>query len=122
MTLIMENYSDQSKENQFKDWFCQQFNVDKDGKFKHQNVEFSFNKNLTWIMITSQHDDEMEVIFVDNDFCYIDEPYILLKLPSKRIVSMKSKSDQSKLDSMMAILDIMKTCEQYLLEYYIGNE
>ena len=118
----MENYSDQSKENQFKDWFCQQFNVDKDVKFKHQNVEFSFNKNLTWIMITSQHDDEMEVIFVDNDFCYIDEPYILLKLPSKRIISMKSKSDQSKLDSMMAILDVMKTCEQYLLEYHIGNE
>lgn len=35
----MENYSNQSKENQFKDWFCQQFNVDKDGKFKHQDVE-----------------------------------------------------------------------------------
>ena len=105
----MENYSDQSKENQFKQWFCQQFNVDKDGKFKHQNIQLSFNKNKSWITITSQYGDEMEVIFVDNDFCYIDEPYILLSLPCKRIITMKSK-----LDSMMAILDVMKACEQYL--------
>lgn len=118
----MENYSDQSKENQFKDWFYQQFNVDKDGKFIHQNVQLSFNKNKSWITITSQYGDEMEVVFVDNDFCYIDEPYILLSLPSKRIITMKSKSDQSKLDSMMAILDVMKACEQYLAEHHIGNE
>ena len=40
----MENYSDQSKENQFKQWFFQQFNVEKNGKFIHQNVQLSFNK------------------------------------------------------------------------------
>lgn len=118
----MENYSDQSKENQFKEWFEQKFLVDEQGNFIHQNVQLSFNKNKSWIIITSQYGDEIEVIFVDNDFCYINKPYILLTLPSKRIISMKSKSDQSKLDSMMAILDVMKTCEQYLLEYHIGNE
>ena len=118
----MENYSNQSKENQFKQWFFQQFNVEKNGKFIHQNVQLSFNKNKSWITITSQYGDEMEVVFVDNDFCYIDEPYILLSLPSKRIITMKSKSDQSKLDSMMAILDVMKACEQYLAEHHICNE
>lgn len=110
----MENYSDQSKENQFKQWFCQKFNVDEQGNFTHQNIQLSFNKNKSWITITSQYGDEMEVIFVDNDFCYIDKPYILLTLPSKRIITMKSTIDKSKLDSMMAILDVMKACEQYL--------
>ena len=74
-----------------------------------------FNKNKNWITITNQHADMMEVVFVDNDWSYIDEPYILLNLPSKRIVPIKSEFDQSKLDSMMAILDVLKMYEQYLV-------
>lgn len=114
----MENYSNQSKENQFKDWFCQQFNVDKDGKFKHQDVEFSFNKNKSFITINSTYNDIMEVILVDNDFCYIEQPYVLLSLPSKRLITMKDKYDQSKLDSMMVMFNVMKMCEQYLKDSF----
>lgn len=114
----MANYSDQSKENQFKQWFEKQFNVDEKGQFIHQNIQFSFNKNKSFITINSTYNDIMEVILVDNDFCYIEQPYVLLSLPSKRLITMKDKLDKSKLDSMMAMLDVMKTCEQYLKDSF----
>lgn len=116
--LIMENYSDQSKENQFKDWFEKKFDVDEKGQFIHQNIQFSFNKNNSFITINSLYNDMMEVILVNNDFCYIEQPYVLLSLSSKRLITMKDKYDQPKLDSMMAMFDVMKMCEQYLKDTF----
>ena len=60
----------------------------------------------------------MEVILVNNDFCYIEQPYVLLSLSSKRLITMKDKYDQPKLDSMMAMFDVMKMCEQYLKDTF----
>lgn len=112
----MTNYSDNTKEKAFIDWFNKQFNVEK-WQFIHQNTPFTFNKHH--LIISNNNDDTIEVIFTDTWNsetlnCYLQQPIISLKLSSKRLDNITNLESKEKLDAMMAAIDIANICNQYI--------
>lgn len=105
------NKLEQTKEKAFGEWFIQRFNVDNKGKFMHQDMPFTLNMGR--IMVFNPFNDYIEIIFTDNWLNYIN-PKISLTLSSKYLDNVESAVSKEKLAAMMATIDIVNICNQYL--------